>query len=146
MGNQQGSCISFPSPKQRCKTQCSPRTVTTDRTVSVTDNKGDNSSTAELPTLVCAKLCTEAQPMQFQSGKQGVDAMVFCTVEKRVTCLQKPGGQDQAKYACNSAKTIKYVGWQRHADAAIMASQSHFNTKQTFYMANTTHAQRLRTF
>ena len=141
MGNQQGTCRVFPSPKQQCQVKCSPRTLTADGHVQVTKsaapenelsfNNGTN-GTHNLPTLVCNKLCTVGLPLRFNDS---IDVIAFCTVSKEVTCRQqeKDSNETQPTLRCNSAKTTRFVGWQRYDDSNVLSRAHSFQDDKMFY-------------
>jgi len=147
LGNQQGLCEPYPTPKQQCRTVCSPRTLTTLHRVQVVkkispvDNSSDienHTDVTNLPTLVCSKLCTVPQQMRFGS----VDATVFCTVEKLVTCQQKPG--NETSFECNSMKKTRYVGYQWNDDLLYWQNPHSLKEDKLLYMHTSDHAQRLQ--
>jgi len=73
MGQQQGACIAYPSPARRCKTACSPSTLTTDhkpRVIRIVNTSTSNSTSyikeEDIPTLACAKVCTDSYVLDLE--------------------------------------------------------------------------------
>lgn len=74
IGQQQGRCESYPSPARRCKTSCSPSTLTTDHKPVVLRMVNDSNSNktnyvyeGDIPILACAKACTDGYAVNLRT-------------------------------------------------------------------------------
>merc|ERR1711959_390814 len=107
IGQQQGECISYPPPMARCKTSCSPDTITTDYKPKVLrvrrlddHNVPAKAKEANVPVMACAKACTDGQRLALSpTGSAETEpanamvATVFCTTYKLLTCEWVPDSE-----------------------------------------------------
>lgn len=154
LGNQQGSCKLFPSPKQQCKVACSPRWLTTDAHIEVLamnqsvapeselTYNNETGTQHNLPTLVCNKMCTVGLPLRFGDA---YDAFVFCTVSKQVTCRKqdKYSNESQPTLRCNSDKKVRFIGYQRHNDKLVLERTHPFQDDKIFYTSQSNSTAKL---
>jgi len=139
LGAQMGACKPYPAPMERCLASCSPASLTADMRLQgqyfVNNNTNNKTvveqSTAAVPSVACAKACTDAHTVLFDSSPAGAmpfttraEATIFCSTYKLVSCKWQGEKKKQSLGDADPGRSTKMSASQEVDATTAAAAQN----------------------